>query len=175
MRSALLCRRFPRSQRVAHRYRSGQEVAHQSFVHVEYALVLRLVPQTVALGQYPPGGRRQLQRVRQALKNHVAILGAVSGHPERGKRESVRSVVCQIEAALERQALLCRVRKTCLAGPPQTGNLSGRRRLGLELPGAYQIQQLGRGHAPIRARTYVDPRPPGRRTTPSPAVWPAIP
>jgi len=52
--------------------------------------------------------RAKAERVRQALKHDVAILGAIPVPAQRGERDRVRGAVAEAEAILKRKVGLAR-------------------------------------------------------------------
>ncbi len=63
--------------------------------------VLRSVAAFVAQGQYAPDFRADPKRMWDALENRVAVLGPVAETAQRGERQRMRRVLCEIETALD--------------------------------------------------------------------------
>src|SRR6266545_7624230 len=78
--------------------------------------------------QHPPRRRRQTARVRQGLKNEIAVWGAIAQTAQR-QRKSVRRVVSEIEAALEREVGVGGVGKAGFTRSSEAFDLARRGRL----------------------------------------------
>ena len=108
------------------------QAGHQPLVNVQQPLVFAQIPCVVALVQHAPDFRPQAQRVRQHLKDDVALAGAITLPPQRGQAQRVRGVVGQVETALQRQSEVGRIVQARAAGAKQAGGFGCVRRLGLQ-------------------------------------------
>lgn len=80
-------------------------------VDVEVAFVLGEVAFSMRLVEDAPVARRDVQGVRQALEDEIAVLRAVAVPSQCGQREGVGGVVGQVESAFEREQVAVRVAK----------------------------------------------------------------
>src|SRR2546425_579832 len=105
------------------------EVSHQTLVGVEIALIFAAVANLMAFGKHPPDLGTETERVRKHLKHQVSIRRAVTSVAQRREAESVRSVVDEIEATLQRVRWLLRVGESSEAGLLEPDELLRVRRL----------------------------------------------
>ena len=81
----------------------NDEIGDDALVQVEVALVFAEIANVMALGQNAPDLWLQTQRVRQKLKNNVAVAGSVPMPAQGCQAKRMCGVVSQVEAALQRK------------------------------------------------------------------------
>lgn len=119
-------------QRSRNRPASHNQIGNDAFVDVEIAFVFAEIADVMALGEHSPNFGAQPERMRQHLKHHKPVAGAITVMAQRGQTEGVRCVIGEIKPPFERIGYLAGVFEPVEAGAPETGEFSGVGRLDSE-------------------------------------------
>jgi hypothetical protein len=89
--------------------RHAYQPINELLLDFEMTLVFGKVPIPMRLVQHTPLIARQVDGVLQALEDDVATLGTITVPPQGSERQCVRSVVSEVESALETQGSIPRI------------------------------------------------------------------
>ena len=126
--------------------RDPDQGLEQFRILIEMAFIFRPIANSMSLVEDTPFRCAQADRVLKHLEHQVSALGAVPVETQRSQRQRVRSIVCEVESALETELGPLCIREARTARVDHAVELDGSGRFHLELPDRDQVIELRDPH-----------------------------